>query len=335
MSNSNVVKKRQYGPQIVPPPQSQNQKEENDNANSISTQNNNNENNSKPEPPIKKAAGPALPPHLLAKRNQSENNNSPSSSNSNTNQNTNSSNSNDDKNNSNNSKSSSIGPSLPPHLLSKSKETTETETQPKLQQPKNNVDDDDEDDGGFGPIPMSALTEDQIEMLSQRNKQIASDWEANEWKRVREGDDQGQSIVRDEWMTALPSGRTSSANIGAGGKKQFNKRDAVGPDLSWAVGPGEQKKRKREDDDKEYAQMLKQRAIDMHVNANQKQQPQQQSLVEIHKEMKRKESGNQQQARRPFDREQDLGTYQMDAVAKKKYIEKTTALSSNFMKGSN
>src|SRR5690242_5429940 len=124
-------------------------------------------------------------------------------------------------------------------------------------------------------------------------------------------------------MTELPQGRTSHSNIGAQGKKQFSKRDAITPDLSWASNPNDQRKRKREDDDKSYANMLRKAA----AGGSGQAAPQQTtpSLLETHQDTKRKETGGMQE-RKPFNREDDLGTRQMDAGAKKKYIEKAIGL---------
>ncbi|XP_060078623.1 GPALPP motifs-containing protein 1-like [Ylistrum balloti] len=243
-----------------------------------------------------------------------------------------------------------IGPVLPPHLRSVSGSKTMSRSAaigPALPPGfmKHNRDESDEssaDEETIGPLP------------TEMDKGDSTGYEAYQFEerarkmkdRLEGKDNKEEKLVRESWMTELPSTKLGQS-IGLSARTF---RANAGPDLTdrsvWtdtpeekekkfkdaALGTGKGSKRDRED----YQPSKRDKKLRKQIEEyNQSKRPE--SLMEMHEKKLKKEKEKEvatPKERRPFDRDIDLQANRFDDAQKKSIIKKSQKLNSRFGHGS-
>ncbi|KAB0804945.1 hypothetical protein PPYR_01915 [Photinus pyralis] len=235
-----------------------------------------------------------------------------------------------------------IGPVLPPHLLNKESDTSDSTAEPKpaddvygpslpphLQ--KAAVDNSDEDEDTYGPLPEGTAGTHAHQALEERAYEL----------KLGYLDPKEETKVREEWMLELPVAGASKLGLGP---RQFRKN--AGPDLSdrssWTDTPRSKKLKKGEEvvDLKKEAMLKDSQEYDAKqasmVKKHRSKNKRDKSLLQIHQDNlkeKKKKDTEDGPTRRPFNRDIDLKVNQFDDAQKKSIIKKAMHLDDRFSSG--
>ncbi|XP_033759990.1 GPALPP motifs-containing protein 1-like [Pecten maximus] len=225
------------------------------------------------------------------------------------------------------SRSSVIGPALPPGFIKHKGDDSEGSSA---------------DEETIGPLPVEM---DKGETTGYAAYQFEE--RARRMKDRLEGkDNKEQKIVRESWMTELPSTKLGQS-IGLSARTF---RANAGPDLtdrsSWTDTPEEKEKKLKETatgtgkgskrDREDYHPSKRDKKLRKQIEEyNQSKRPE--SLMEMHEKKLKKEKEKEDatpKERRPFDRDIDLQANRFDDAQKKSIIKKSQKLNSRFGHGS-
>lgn len=249
--------------------------------------------------------GPSLPPHLIKSKQTS---------------------SLFSKSNQEEDDSSYIGPALPPHMLPN---RPNNNVGPPLPVPPHMTCQKEPKDTGsdftIGPLPPSAseVLDNKALIAKQIEDRAKSMKDKLTGKTV-------EKVEREEWMTELPP---VLQGFGMGPRKFRNNPINVGDRSVWTDTPADKLRKAKER--KSEVQHNEPKVKKQKVESNSQQNVE--SLLSSHQKKRKQQiketSESEENVRRPFDREIDLGVNRFDNAAKKRAIKQSQELSTRFSHG--
>ncbi|ETN64612.1 hypothetical protein AND_003647 [Anopheles darlingi] len=282
----------------------------------------------------KSVIGPALPPHLLARKTEHH-----------------------DEDREEKIERCAIGPALPPGMKlpeaapSHDHATSDSELSPFSEPEQDDEPEDDDDDEMIGPLPGTSGSRANVELeqraLEMKIRQIES-------AAIGANGDREQPKAREDWMLELPDIRKIS-DMGLGAR-QFRTREKqeIGDRTVWTDTPADRERKKasgggggssktvdpavereRERERKLIAKRDKEQ--EELVKRHKKKHKRDKALLDIHQKKLKKEKeskGGEESIRRPFDRNVDLQANRFDEAQKKAVLKKAQLLDTRFSSGS-
>ncbi|XP_046852977.1 GPALPP motifs-containing protein 1-like [Xenia sp. Carnegie-2017] len=221
-----------------------------------------------------------------------------------------------------------FGPKLPPNLMNRS--VIGPSLPLKYPTEKNALCEEILEQDIIGP-QLPCLNEDDS-FITRCKADIEARAKEKKLKLTTHDDNKDGEIVREEWMTQLPP--ELGKNFGLGARKFRSKEVNVGDRSVWTNTPSQSGKKGNSNQMKPLVQnseaKKRQHDIEKYVCEHNKQY-RSESLLDLHQKNRKKEKKNKKKLeRRPFDRDVDMGTTQMNPTHRKSLVKHSTDFNFKF-----